>query len=162
MINLNDEQLRQEWDETDKENVTIALSYLERVEGNTVSILAEYVAAICNISVTDLTSKEKASHIVHARWLFWYAYRYMTHESYPKMSKTVTDGSSFFTASALQLGVCRMSTMVANEPTWGKRWKAIKHFIKLRSQGEEKLDNTITINVPKHLKDTITIKIQDK
>lgn len=126
------------------------------------AILTDKVSEICGISPDDIMVDTHAAHISHARWLFWYAYRYVTNESYLKMSETLKTPRKKFVGRAIQQGVTKMSMMIECEPVWRKRWDCIKQVIKQKYGEDENVDNTITICVPLHLKEKIKIQIKER
>lgn len=160
----SDERIKEELDAIDNENIEQAI-YLLRNHGKDVSsYLASFVAAICDVSVEDMLSEKITFHIAHARWLYYYAYRYMTNESFTKISIQTKTDKKTYSAKAIQNCVTKMSMMIANEPLWSKRWSVIKRVIKLQ-QEDRKItnhDNTIIINIPKELKEHIKIEIKEK
>jgi hypothetical protein len=126
------------------------------------ALLTDKVSEICGISPDDIMVDTHAAHISHARWLFWYAYRYVTNESYLKMSETLKTPHKKFVGRAIQQGVTKMSMMIECEPVWHKRWESIKQVIKQKYGEDENVDNTITICVPLHLKEKIKIQIKER
>lgn len=131
-------------------------------EKEMISILTDNVSAICGIRSDELMIDTHAAHISHARWLFWYAYRYVTNESYLKMSEVLKTPHKKFVGRAIQQGVTKMSMMIECEPVWHKRWESIKQLIKQKYGEEDGVDNTITICVPLHLKEKIKIQIKER
>ena len=159
---LNDELIKSQWETIDDYNVQKALYHLRRCDRDVQDFIADCCAALCDVSVDDMLSDTDIIYIAHARWLYWYAYRYMTNESYEKISIS-TARSHTFALRTIQSGVNKMSMMIANEALWKKRWTVVKHIIKLRENEEEvKRDSPIVINVPKELKEKIKIEIKDK
>lgn len=162
-MNKNEEQIKADWAALDKFRIEEALKQLLYYEKDVRSYLVKCIASLCDVDENRILTNTDVVYIAHARWLYWYAYRYMTNESYEKMSiNTARDGHKFGYRS-IQGGVNKMAMMIAEEPLWQKRWNIIKRIIKLRDSDDEvKFDSTITISVPKHLREVITFKIQEK
>jgi chromosomal replication initiation ATPase DnaA len=162
-MNLKDEEeIKTDWNTLDEKNIESAMYYLRKHEQDTSKYLANCVASLCNIEEKDLLADTNAAHISHARWLYWYAYRYLTNESYAKMSQQLKTDSRTFVGRAIQQGVTKMAMMISNEQVWNRRWNIIKRVIKIRYSDDEKEDNTITINIPKELRKKIKIEIKEK
>lgn len=125
--------------------------------------IAEQVAELCGISTDEMFSSSNARHTAHARWLYWYAYQYMTKDDYGTISRFSPNNGRVFSRSSISYGVSCMSMMVEREYAWKGRWKTIKHAIKtIRGDDEEEIDRTIVIRVPKDLKKKINIEIKEK
>jgi len=161
-MNVNDEKIKQDWAEIDSNDLKQALYHLERCEMCVEEYLADAVASLCGVSVNDMMSDSATQHFTHTRWLYWYAYRYMTGESFLKISTVLRDGWKRFTKYAVIKGVEKMSQMIESEQVWNKRWAVVKRIIKLREQGNEYIDNTIVVQVPRDIKNKINIVIKTK
>lgn len=162
MMNVNDENVKEKWDSIDHENLEKAFFYLKKSNVDIKDYLAEIVANLCDINTEDIMIKSMASHIVKPRWLYWFAYRYVTRESYVQMAYSLNINGKKFTPSGIMYGVGCMSTLIDTEPLWNRRWTNIKRIIKLKEQNDKQIDNTIVIQVPKDLKGKINITIKDK
>jgi hypothetical protein len=160
-MNKSDEQIKSDWNELEW-RIEEALKQLMCYEKDIQSYLLRCVASLCDVDEKRILSNTDVIYIAHARWLYWHAYRYMTNESYEKIAKSTSQDGFTFSTRAVQSGVNKMSMMISNEPLWQKRWTVIKRIIKLRDRREEKVDNTITINIPRELKDKINILIKEK
>ena len=136
-------------------------SHLQIHNNNVIESLRDCVAWICDIPVEEM-EKSTSIYASQTRWLFWYAYRYVTNESYLKMSETLKTPRKKFVGRAIQQGVTKMSMMIECEPVWRKRWDYIKQVIKQKYGEDENVDNTITICVPLHLKEKIKIQIKER
>lgn len=159
----NDETIRNEWHKIDE---------VERTEQDKRThecavweYIAESVAEICNVGKDEMLSESKRIHVSRPRWLFWYAYRYLTGETYRKIAYMNTyglNGKSPFTSSAIAQGCRRMSSLIMNEKQWAQRWAFAKHVIKLRGEDEKMEDNNIVITVPNGLVGKIKITVKEK
>jgi hypothetical protein len=159
----NDEQIKDDWAVLDSINIEQACNYLRNHEQDIQRYLINLVAALCDVDVRDMLGDNDIVYNAHARWLFWYAYRYMTSESYEKIAKDTAYNGRPFHLRTIQSGVNKMAMMIAQEDIWQRRWKIIKRIIKLRDKrDEEKTDNTIIIQVPRDLRNKINITIKEK
>lgn len=161
-MKTNDQQIKNDWDSIDYKNIDTALSFLRRYEGDVRTYLASCVASVCNINTEDMFSNTDVIYYAHARWLYWYAYRYMTNESYEKIANDTKEMGHFFVQRSIQGGVTKMMTMIEREPLWKKRWSIIKNIILQRDANATMKDNTIVIQVPKEVQDKVKIEIKTK
>lgn len=160
----NDEEIRQDWKEHVDDNIEQALLCLKKSEHGVYEYLAECVASVCETTVKDMLDDNNYIWNAHARWLFWYAYRYMTQDSYEKMARALEVMGHPFAYRTIQSGVTKMTMLIDTNPAWNKRWMVIKRIIKLseRNDVNAAVDNTIVIQVPRHLKDKVNITIKEK
>jgi len=86
------------------------------------SQLVELVSEVCDVSIEEIFAEEKRVHCVHARWLYWYALRYITGESYEIISRPRYFCTRKYTSNAVGVGVKNIGEMMAREPLWHKRW----------------------------------------
>lgn len=133
---------------------------LSEYEYDLLNNLIYYVAAICNVDPIDMLSVNDKVHISQCRWLLWYAHRYMTHDSYEKISeKTSIEGHRFKTRS-IAAGIEKMSKMIAEDKNWEKKWNIIRHIIRLWKNDDltKEKKNQVIIIAPNN----IEIKIKTK
>ena len=115
--------------EIDVNTVEAACELLRQYSVQTCMYLANMVAALCNVDLDDMLTDSKHLQNSHARWFFWYAYRYMTKENYDSIARK-TGTKRLFTVGNVGYCVSKMSMMVEQEPIWIKRWTVIKRVIK--------------------------------
>lgn len=160
----SEETIISEWREL--ESVDKILSAIRQYEIDMRDYLAETVASLCNVDKSAMLGESDKTYLSQARWLFWYSYRYMTGETFEKISILTADdesGARKFTTTAIGAGCNKMSALIATDSLWRKRWEVVKKIIKLRENPlAPKEDNTIVINVPKDLRDKIKIAIKEK
>ena len=159
---MNDEMIASDW--RNLESVDDILEAVRRHEMDIMAYLADTVASLCNIERKDMLRSGSEEHLAKPRWLFWYAYRYMTGETLEKVADmTERCGGHRFTPNGIGQCVNKMAQMISSEPMWTKRWTIIKRIIKIReSVTEKKSEGTITITLPKELKDIINIEVKEK
>ena len=125
--------------------------------------LVELVSDVCDVSVEEIFEEERKAHCVHARWMYWYALRYVTGESYEIISRVKCFSVRKFTANAVGSGVRGVGAMMAREPLWHKRWAILKQAISDNiSDVDIVSDNTIVISVPKGMRSQFNIVVQEK
>ena len=130
------------------DNICLVLS---EYEGNIRTYLAKFIAALCDVDIERMFSNDNHLDVAQARWLFWYAYRYMTGETYEKIGKLSEPlyGKSF-TKVGVAASVNKMYELIEQQPIWRKRWTIIKRVIK---QSENFIDDEtqkpIRIIIPK-------------
>lgn len=155
----SDETIMSEWKEVD--GINHILDVIRSYEYNIYDYLAETVAALCDVDVKLMLSGSEKVYVSQARALFWYAYRYMTNETYEKIALMTNRYHTFARVSVGQ-SINKMGVMIETEPLWKKRWVIIKRIIKLREQNADTVVDTITITIPKHLRDKVNINIKEK
>lgn len=141
-------------------HVNKACEHLKQAEYSIQDYLAEYVASLCDVAKTDMFQQTDVVYLAHARWFYWYAYRYMTSESFDKIALQTFHGCHSFNSRTVQNGVSKMAVMIDSEPLWRKRWTIVKQLIKTYNEDEIE-EYTITVNVPKKLKGIVKIKIKE-
>ena len=156
-----DDKVVSELKESQDFHIKKAVEHLQLCEKDINKYLSDFVAALCEVPKNSMLSNTHVAYCAHARYLYWYAYRYMTNESYEKIAAMSCESGHKYTQSAIATGVNKMSTMIEEEPLWNKRWLIVKRIIKLQWQ-DETIDNTIVIQVPNDLKGKINITIKDK
>lgn len=159
---INEAMVASDWRTLD--SVDDILEAVRRHEIDIMTYLADTVASLCNIERKEMLKSSSEEHLSKPRWLFWYAYRYMTGETLEKISEMTTRcGGHRFTPNGIGQCVNKMSKMISTEPMWVKRWTIIKRIIKIReSVTENKSEGTITITLPKELKDIINIEVKER
>ena len=78
----SDEQIKSDWEHLENDNVSKACEYLRRYQGDIEDYVADIVASLCNVDVDKMLSDTSVAYFAQARWLYWYAIRYMTNDTY--------------------------------------------------------------------------------
>jgi len=149
-----DEQIKSDWQRLEKENLEKACEYLSKCETDVEEYIADCIAALCDITVSEMLSDAAQARIAQPRWLYWYAIRYMTNETYDEIAtRTIKRSGCSFTANGIGQSINKMAIMVAIEPIWTKRWTIIKHIIKMRDKANASTqENVVRIIAPKSVK----------
>ena len=137
--------------DNEKQMVDKICLVLSEYEGNIRTYLAKFIAALCDVDIERMFSNDNHLDVAQARWLFWYAYRYMTGETYEKIGKLSEPlyGKSF-TKVGVASSVNKMYELIEQQPIWRKRWTIIKRIIKQsESLIEENAQQPIKIIIPK-------------
>lgn len=154
-MNKSDEKIKNDWEILDNSDIEEVCRLLRLHETRIQDYLIDCVASICNVDKLDMMTNTSKLNIIHARWLFWYAYRYMTNESFVRMSEVTLRYGKKFTEQSISNSVNKMGNMIAKETTWAKRWVLIRRIIKLRNSDKTNAilgDNlSVTINHPKNI-----------
>jgi hypothetical protein len=102
-------------------------------------------------------SNDSHLDVAQARCLFWYAYRYMTNETYEKIGKLSSElYGKAFTKVAVAESVNKMNIMIEQQPIWKKRWAIVRRIIKTQNEIVFEPQIPVTIAVPKNV--VLTIK----
>jgi chromosomal replication initiation ATPase DnaA len=154
-MKMADENIKQEL--VNPKNMDEAVQHLAKTNQDSIDYIADCVAALCDVSKKVMLSNTQVLHNVRARYLYWYACRYMTNESYEKISMMSQQNDGYkHTASAISSGIKKMSSMIEDEPLWNKRWLAIKSVIKEQFHIETNKE-VILVKIPKALKGKVNI-----
>ena len=146
----SDEQIKSDWERLENDNIEKACEYLRRYECDIEDYVAEIVASLCNVDVDKMLSDTSVAYLAQARWLYWYALRYMTNETYDKIAERTMSKTPYrFTPNGIGQSINKMSAMIVNEPIWTKRWIILKRIIKIRD----------TVVKDKSETETVTMKI---
>lgn len=151
-------QLNKEFAETveriEASTIDRACELLKEYHDGIGSFLLDAVASLCGISTDKIISSKKQIDEVRARWFYWYAYRYMTKESYEAIG-LIHQGIKTFTVSSVGQGLFKMSALIDRDNIWAKRWAIIKRIIdSILTPRNETTCETITLRIiaPKGVK----------
>ena len=144
----SDEDLKRDWNRLENENIEKACEYLRKYESDIEDYIAEVIASLCNIDVKDMLSDTSVAYLAQPRWLYWYAIRYITNETYEKIAlRTMSKCGVSFTPNGIGQSINKMAAMIAQETIWIKRWTIIKHIIKMRDTTNLSAQETVTFKV---------------
>ena len=124
-----------------------------RVYGSRTRIyLADFVASLCDVEKERMFSACNDLDVAQARWLYFYAYRYMTGETYEKIGKLSQEiYGKTFTKVGVASSVNKMYELIENQPIWRKRWTIIKRVIKAGENViEDEAKKPIRIIIPQN------------
>ena len=125
--------------------------------------LLKVVASVCDVNERDIMSQEKTgNYISQVRWLYWYAYRYLTGEPYCRIAELSTAVGCKYTKDGVRKGVNKIGYIIHGSEMWQRRWNIIRGAIKkLKHENEqnEQEPYDIVITIPKGIKDLVNIKI---
>lgn len=128
--------------------------------------IAHFIAAICDIEYEDLIGEDKRYFTSQCRWLYWYAYRYMTNEPYANIAKRMKDLGREYTTSAIIIGVNRMARLIEDDSTWHKRWVLTKRIIKehqeLNLSENDNNGNVVNIVIQKPKDTFVKVSFKDE
>lgn len=144
---MTDEELKAQWDSIEISNINKACEYLRGYEQEIGNHLARFVASLCDIEVEEMLSNLKSNYCSQARWLYWYALRYMTNETYDKISERTIYNGHVFTMRAVAQGIEKMGRMVYDNGIWRKRWTILKRIIKMHN--EDNKNNVVKVLITK-------------
>jgi chromosomal replication initiation ATPase DnaA len=153
---MTEEEIINKLSENERITMQCVCDTLSNYEGKTRTYLADFVASLCNVDRDKMFSESNCLDVAQARWLFWYAYRYMTNETYEKIGKLSGElYGKTFTKVGVAASVNKMYTLIEQQPIWRKRWTIIKRIIKLQNEVVFEPQVPITITIPKNVELTI-------
>ena len=140
---MTEEEIKNELADNERIAMKCVCDTLLNYEGRVRNYLADFVASLCNVEKEKMFSENNSLDVAQARWLFWYAYRYMTGETYEKIET--------FTKVGVASSVNKMSVMIEQQPIWKKRWTIVKRIIRItNSLIDENTEEPIKIIIPKN------------
>lgn len=153
---MTEEEIKTELENNERTTMTCVCDMLRGYESNIRIRLAEFVASVCDVEKEKMFSEDNHLDVAQARWLFWYAYRYMTNETYEKIGRLSKDVyGKAFTKMGVASSVNKMYTLIEQQPIWRKRWTIVKRIIKMQNELICEPPVPITITVPKNVELTI-------
>lgn len=154
---MTEEEIKQNLEENERLMMTCVCDTLVNYERCVRTYLADFIASLCNVETERMFSDDNHLDVAQARWLFWYAYRYMTNETYEKIGKLSGElYGKVFTKVGVASSVNKMNIMIEQQPIWKKRWTIVKRIIKQQSEMVFEPQIPVTIAVPKNV--VLTIK----
>lgn len=157
----SEEKIKSDWNLLDNADIDEVCSLLRLHEQRIQDYLIDCVAATCNVDKLDMMTNVSNLTLIHSRWLFWYAYRYMTNEPFVRISDVTLRYGKKFTEQSISNSVNKMGNMIANETIWTKRWLIIKRIIRLRNEtAKNNLQETIKVVV--HHPKNVEIKLKEE
>lgn len=155
-----DEKIIQDWEMIDNAYIDEVCRLLRLHETNIQEYIVDCVASICDVDKLDMMTNVSNLNTIHSRWLFWYAYRYMTKDSFSHISHITLRYGKKFTEQSVSSSVIKMGNMIDNDTIWAKRWAIIKRIIKLRDStlSDENQNAVVIVQYPKN----VEIKLRKK
>lgn len=155
-----DEKIIQDWEMIDNAYIDEVCRLLRLHETNIQEYIVDCVASICDVDKLDMMTNVSNLNTIHSRWLFWYAYRYMTKDSFSHISHITLRYGKKFTEQSVSSSVNKMGNMIDNDTIWAKRWAIIKRIIKLRDStlSDENQNAVVIVQYPKN----VEIKLRTK
>lgn len=154
---MTGEQLKIRLEENERNAIVGICKILADYEGNICDHIADFVSSLCCVTKERMFSYGKNVDVAQARGLFFYAYRYMTNNTYDKIGRMTEEMyGKKFTPEGVKSSVVKMSELIESNPIWSKRWSILKIIIKSQKNGISESSVPITIKVPKNV--TATIK----
>lgn len=153
---MTEEDVKNELAENERITIKCVCDTLRGYGSRIREYLADFVASICNVERDDMFSSCNDLDVAQARWLYFYAYRYMTNDTYEKIGRTpVGANGKTFTKVGVATGINKMYELIEQQPIWRKRWLIIKRIIKESDSSIQELPTPVTIKVPKNVEITI-------
>ena len=148
---MTEEEIKQNLEENERKTIEYICGALNTYGFSVRLYLADFIASLCNVEKEKMFSTCNNLDVAQARWLFWYAYRYMTNETYEKIGKLSGElYGKTFTKVGVAASVNKMYELIENGGIWRKRWLIVKRIIKFSNTLIEEQENQpIKIIIPK-------------
>ena len=149
---MTEEEIKQNLEENERITMNCVCDTLSAYGERIRLYLADFIASLCNVEKEKMFSNCNNLDVAQARWLFWYAYRYMTNETYEKIGKLSGElYGKTFTKVGVAASVNKMYELIENGGIWRKRWLIVKRIIKISNTLIEEQENQpIKIIIPKN------------
>lgn len=147
----NDETIQSNIKLIEDETIEKACALLSSYNNKIRDYLACFVSSLCDVEFSELLYDTKHLNVVKARWLYWYAYRYLTNDSFDTIARMTSQNRKFAT-SCVGSSCAKMSRMIDIEPVWNKRWQILKRIIKIANKTSLNESQTIRITYPRNIK----------
>lgn len=110
-------------------------------------LIAELVASVCDVDKEEMLSGNRDIHNTHARYLYWYALKYLTHDSNLVIGETSIP-NKIYTTDCVRKGINYVIKLIDYHPQWAKRWRAVKRVVSTIKNETIEKKNKIIISVP--------------
>lgn len=149
---MTEEETKQNLEENERITMQCVCDTLRQYGSRTRIYLADFIAALCDVEKERMFSDCKDLDVAQARGLFFYAYRYMTNETYKKIGELSKDVyGKVFTKMGVAESVNKMYELIEQQPIWRKRWTIVKRIIKqTNTLVEDEAQEPIKIIIPKN------------
>lgn len=113
-----------------KENANNKVNKYEML-GEVLDELFTKSAKLFDIEVSDMFSNSKKYDIVRAQWLFWYAVRYLTHDTCRKIAEYTNARfpNCNFSQNTVVYATNNAAQNISSDAMWKKRWSILRGII---------------------------------
>lgn len=156
--------------EMTQNNVEQICALLHSHERDVQEYLAQFVASLCDIEYEVMIGTKvgatKTYYAAQCRYLFWYAYRYMTNEPYEKMAQRLGKFGRKFSATGIITGVNKMAQMTESDSIWRNRWMMLKRIIRMYNETTTttipQFDEPSRVRMVVYKPSTVTVEVEFK
>lgn len=153
---MTEEQFNFKLEQNEKDATLGICRILSNYEGNICDHIVDFVSSLCCVTKEQMFSCSKKLDVSQARGLFFCALRYMTGNSYNKISRITGEMyGKKFTPEGVKSSVVKMSELIESNPIWNKRWSILKLIIKSQKDDIKEPPIPIVIKIPKNVIATI-------
>ena len=112
-------------------------------------LIAESVASVCDVDKEEMLSGNRDIHNTHARYLYWYALKYLTHDSNLVIGETSIP-NKIYTTDCVRKGINSILNLIDKNTQWNKRWQIVKNIISTIKKDieTERTIKKVVISVP--------------
>lgn len=139
----SEEKIKSELMSIHDATIETACGLLRKYEYDIQDYLLHFVASICDVDAQDIFSVHDKIYISQVRWFFWHAYRYMTNETYEKISVITKKRFGYeVTPSGIGISINKMAGLISSESLWTKRWIVVRRIIKMHNETDISANKT--------------------
>jgi hypothetical protein len=127
-----------------------------------VNYMADLVAATCGVDKEMMLNDCDKLYMAQARWLYWYAIRYMTNDTYEKIAERTALQGHNYASSSIGLCINKMSQLIETNPLWQHRWGIVKSIAKVWMDGGRSNQRRREIKITVHHSNEYDVKFDIK
>lgn len=153
---MTEEEIKKQLEDNERLTIQCVCDTLYNYNSKIRVYLADFVSSLCCVDKEKMFADTKDHDVAQARALFWYAYRYMTGETFKQIGKLSEEVyGKKFSAFGVASGVNKMYSLIEEHPIWKKRWMIVKRIVKMYNTMIAEPDIPVTITIPKNIELTI-------
>lgn len=145
---------------------------LRNMDFDVQTMLSSFVASICDVDEADMLTNTEKLYISQARWLFWHVLRYTCGETYERIAQRTSLSGREFTSAGVRKGCEKIADLIEKNKMWQTRYAVARKFLNLINNPHDYFISDfanplpqrykLRLSVPKELKKSITIEVEEK
>ena len=120
------------------------------------------VCEVCDVDEQSIIGKSKVSPLPLFRGFYWYAIRRTLGVSNAAIAKLVSDDECHYSSAGIGLGINRAINALSKEKYWQDCWEKVSEKLSIPKQNKPDGNISITMLVPKGMKNRFKIEVKEK
>ena len=154
------------WNDNEEEVISKIKSMLNDYTSINANALIVIVSALCNVSINEIKYGNKHKHC-HARWLLFYAYKYLEKTSFHTVAETFSKLGFNAEYCSVRKSIIQMDELIKSEKYWRDKCMFIQSIINHKKAKDNNNNDDLVIRqnekdiivfIPKELKNKVKIK----